>query len=286
MKSFYSPLRYPGGKTCNFNFVSHLLIENNLVGIDYIEPYAGGAGLALKLLIEEYVGNIYINDYDKSIYCFWNSIINYTDDFCKWILDVDINIENWKKYKKIQENKDNENCFELAKSTFFLNRCNISGVLKGGVIGGVNQSGKYKINARFNKKYLIEKIIRISRFRNRIFLYNEDGIKFVNKLNKEKSNFFIYLDPPYYQKGANLYLNFYQEEDHFELSKLIPQIRKYWIMSYDNCNFINNLYRNNIRIRYNLKQSTSNRIGDEILIISNNLNFDSSKKFLANNKIL
>jgi DNA adenine methylase len=136
--------------------MSNFFYENNLVGINYAEPYAGGAGLALRLLFTGHVGHVYINDLDKSIFSFWYSILNNSGKFCNWIRDVEISIENWKYYKEIQKSANSAEIFELAQSTFFLNRTNISGVLKGGIIGGMEQHGKYKIDARFNKEDLIK----------------------------------------------------------------------------------------------------------------------------------
>jgi DNA adenine methylase len=272
---FYSPLRYPGGKNCIFPFVATLFYENNLLGMNYAEPYAGGAGLALRLLFEGYVDKVYINDLDKSIYSFWISILNRPDDFCSWLKDVDVTIENWRCYKEIQGNSESS-LFDLAKSTFFLNRANISGVIKGGVIGGFQQVGKYKINARFNKDDLIKRIQRIASLKSRIEVSNLDGISFIKKLDKKEEDIFIYLDPPYYQKGADLYMNFYSDHDHRMLSKHVHGLNQRWMVSYDNHDFILKLYTKERKIGYKLSQAASNRVGDEILIFSNKVQFSSS----------
>lgn len=276
MSHYYSPLRYPGGKNCIFPFISNLFYENNLLGVGYAEPYAGGAGLALRLLFEGYVDHIYINDLDKSIYSFWKSILDSPDEFCEWIEEVDVSVANWKKYKNLQNNVEHAQSFELAKSTFFLNRTNISGVIKGGIIGGLKQTGRYKIDARFNKSDLIRRIQNIKTVKNRISISNFDGLYFVNKLDKKKEEIFIYLDPPYLQKGANLYMNFYSKEDHEKLSKMVHQLRKKWIVSYDNHDFILNLYAEQSKIMHNLSQSASNRTGNEIFVFSESLNFVDS----------
>ena len=280
MSHYYSPLRYPGGKNCIFPFISKLFYENDLIGIKYAEPYAGGAGLALRLLFEGYVDHIYINDLDKSIYSFWKIIIDYPDKFCEWIKNVDVSISNWKKYKSIQNNAENVKEFELAKSTFFLNRTNISGVIKGGIIGGIRQTGKYKIDARFNKSDLIRRIQKIKTVKNRISVSNYDGIDFVKSLDKKKEEIFIYLDPPYLQKGADLYMNFYSKEDHRKLSKLVRQLSKKWIVSYDNHEFILNLYAEQRKIIHNLSQAASNRIGNEIFVFSEHIDFTDSINML------
>jgi DNA adenine methylase len=273
---YYSPLRYPGGKNCIFQFVSNIFYENGLIGAGYAEPYAGGAGLALRLLFEGYVDKVYINDFDRSIYAFWSTVINRNEEFCEWIKTVRVSVRNWNKYKRIQNNAENEDLFELAKSTFFLNRTNVSGVIKGGIIGGYDQKGKYKIDARFNKQDLINRIRRIKTVKDRIHVFNLDGLAFISMMNRKRENIFIYLDPPYYQKGADLYMNFYSKKDHKKLSKYVHRMRKKWMVSYDNNDFILNLYPEERKIKYKLSQSASNRVGDEILIFADNLHYSES----------
>jgi len=287
IKSNYcSPLRYPGGKNCIFSFVSKLFYENNLIGSSYAEPYAGGAGLALRLLFEGYVNHIYINDLDRSIYSFWHTVLNRTTEFCEWIAEVEISIENWNKFKALQRRGSELDEFELAKSTFFLNRTNVSGVIKGGVIGGQEQMGLYKINARFNKFDLISRIRRISELKARITLSCLDGLAFIKKMDKAKEEIFIYLDPPYYQKGADLYMNFYSKNDHLQLSKHVLKMQKRWMVSYDNHDFILNLYSKERKIVYKLSQSASNRIGDEIIIFSKEIDFTHSINILKEAELL
>jgi DNA adenine methylase len=285
-RKIYSPLRYPGGKGCIFPFVSDLFYENQLIGMNYAEPYAGGAGLALRLLFEGYVEKIYINDIDKSIYSFWNVVLNRPKEFCKWIRNVKIDINRWEYYKDMQSNIVRIDEFELAKSTFFLNRTNISGVIKGGAIGGKMQEGKYKLDARFNKADLINRIMKIAELKSRIAVSNLDGISFLKKMDNKKEDIFIYLDPPYFQKGADLYMNFYKENDHKKLSKRVAKLKKKWMVSYDNQEFILNLYAEQKKITYKLSQCASNRIGDEILIFSNKIDFASSISALKSPMIL
>ena len=281
MGIYYSPLRYPGGKNCIFPFVANLFYENQLIGGSYAEPYAGGAGLALRLLFEGYVEHIYINDFDRSIYAFWDTIINRSDDFCEWIKEVEISVSTWNGYKEIQTNTGEVNIFELAKSTFFLNRTNVSGIIKGGVIGGQKQQGRYKLDVRFNKWDLVERIKKIAGLKHRISISNLDGMAFIKKLDKKKEDIFIYLDPPYFQKGAKLYMNFYSKEDHKKLAQQIHKLTKRWMVSYDKHDFILNLYAEQSKVAYLLSQSASNRVGEEIVIFAEDLNFTDSLKMLG-----
>lgn len=273
---YRSPLRYPGGKGCIFKFMTQFLEENNLIGTDYAEPYAGGAGLALRLMMDEYVGDIFINDLAPSIYAFWYAVLNKADALCEWIEQVPITVEQWNVYRQVQDNYKTADILELAKSTFFLNRTNVSGVISGGIIGGVNQTGKYKIDARFNKTELIKRICDIQRFSHRIHLSNFDGIDFVKRLEKKKRDIFIYLDPPYYKKGSDLYMNAFNENDHKKLADYVKMMRKNWMISYDNQQFIMQLYEKNRKVLYQLSQCASNRVGDEILIFDDRLHYSES----------
>ncbi|MGN7811487.1 DNA adenine methylase [Flavobacterium sp. 22076] len=276
---FYSPLRYPGGKNTLFPFVSNLIKENTYTNKIYAEPYAGGCGLALKLLFENVVKEIYLNDFDYFIYSFWKTILNETDIFCDWIQGLNINMENWFYFKKVLQYPDSYNQLEIAKATFFLNRCNVSGVIKGGVIGGKKQDGKYKIDARFNKIKLIEKIKLLATKRDVIHFSNLDALDFLHSL-KNLQSVFTYLDPPYFKKGSELYLNFYKEKNHEELFNFLYSYKKDFILSYDNNDFIKNLYKNYSMYLFDISQSTSNKIGNEIIIFSDNLNFEHSIKYL------
>ena len=269
--NYCSPLRYPGGKSCLYPFFSRLFIENDLVGVDYVEPYAGGAGLALNLLFDNLVSNIFINDYDSSIYAFWHSILDRGDEFCRWIDSVNVDVSTWLHYKEILS-KETIDEMEKAKALFFLNRTNVSGVVKGGVIGGIQQTGKFKIDARFNKSDLIKRIELILHHKERIHLSNLDGISYVSQIDSLQKNLFIYLDPPYYKKGAD----FYKDEDHKSLAEQIKELHNQWLISYDKQDFIIGLYPNFSKISYRLSQGTSNRIGDEILIFPKTLKYNRS----------
>lgn len=273
---FRSPLRYPGGKTCLYKFMTSLLEENELVGTCYAEPYAGGAGLALRLLMDEYVSEIFINDLDPSIYAFWYAVLNNPDELCRWVEGVEVNIRKWEECKEIQREYKTVEMLDLAKSTFFLNRTNVSGVISGGPIGGMEQRGKYKIDVRFNKPELIKRIQDISRFSHRIQLSNQDGKDFLDVIGNRQRDVFVYLDPPYYQKGSCLYMNAFKEADHAALADCVRQLHCRWMVSYDSHDFILNLYNQERKIRYQLSQCASNRIGDEVIIFDDRINFEKS----------
>lgn len=270
-KFHYSPLRYPGGKTFLFPFFDKVIKEKGLEKITYVEPFAGGAGAALALLFLEKVEKIVINDLDRAIYSFWKSAIFDSEKFIRKILSISVTINEWKKQKAIYNNPRSKH-FDLGFATFFLNRTNMSGILDGGPIGGLNQKGKWKIDARFNKENLIERVRQLALYKNRISVFNKDGLELLKEyLNKK--NIFIYLDPPYFEKGATLYLNHYQKEDHEALAKQLNQNPDTsWLLTYDNKKEIRFLYPSrriiNFSLNYNAYES---RKGREVLIFSDAL---------------
>ena len=181
MNNNYSPLRYPGGKGRLIGLMKDVINLNELNGGIYIEPYAGGAALALSLVMDGYMNNIVINDYDKSIFAFWHSVMYHTNELVDKILSTDITIEEWKQQRNVQRCKETASIIDLGFSTFFLNRTNRSGILKAGVIGGIAQNGTYKINARFNKEALVNKILNVASYRDRITVSNFDAIQLISR---------------------------------------------------------------------------------------------------------
>lgn len=208
---------------------------NNLFSPIYIEPFAGGAGLAIELLLKGDVQSIVINDFDKAIYSFWSSILYNTEEFIQLIEKTPINIIEWEKQKDIYSNQIDYGELEVGFATFFLNRTNRSGIIKGGPISR-DENAKYKLDCRYNKLDLINKIYRISSHKMNIHLYNLDAIQFIKKILPNFSNdeTFIFFDPPYYKQGKNLYTNFYSHSNHVELYHEIKKISNmHWITTYD-----------------------------------------------------
>ncbi len=271
---FYSPLRYPGGKNKLAGFIAKICIDNKIDG-HYIEPYSGGASVALYLLLEGFVKKITINDKDRSIYAFWHSILNNTSQFCERIRDVEVTIEEWRKQRAIQADKENANLLDLGFSTFFLNRTNRSGIINGGPIGGVQQESNYSIDCRFNKIDLIDRIRVIASRKKDIRLYKKDAINLIQQVQKESnnSNVIFYFDPPYFLKASSLYLNHYKPEDHEAVSKGIKNIKNIkWIVSYDNVPEILNLYSDCQMKEFSFKHTAFKvRMGKEVLFFSSSI---------------
>ena len=274
-----SPLRYPGGKACLTQFITELAQHNELVGGRYVELYAGGAGAALNLLYNKTFNCIHINDYDYNIFSFWHSVLNQTEDFIKLIESTPVTLDEWHHQKEIFGRGREIEQLELGFATFFLNRTNRSGIIfRAGPIGGFEQTGNYLIDVRFNKKTLIKRIEKIGNHADRIHLTNLDATEIIQNIADYVSDIrqtFLYLDPPYYNKGKQLYLNNYGHDGHESLAKhvnhLSDELR--WLISYDNVHQIKNMYKQYRLATFDLNYTLqTKKFGSELLIFSDNLN--------------
>ena len=270
-----SPLRYPGGKAKIADFIKQVVKDNGLLDGVYVEPYAGGAAVALSLLVDEYVSRIIINDKDRSIYAFWHSVLYNTDRLCQLIEETPVNMETWRAQRELQspENKEITDLLTLGFSTFFMNRTNRSGIIKAGVIGGFDQTGNYKIDARYRKEDLIARIRRIASYSDRIELHHEDAVDLINHIvQTAPQNTILYLDPPYYKKGRGLYMNYYDDADHERIRYVITHVDSLrWIVSYDNSPFIKSLYQAFRSQEFYLNSSANNNgHGTEVVFFSDN----------------
>lgn len=222
-----------------------------------MEPYAGGASVALSLLFEEYASHIHINDLNRSVYAFWRSVLDSTEELCTKIADADFTVAEWDRQRAVQADPKADE-LELAFSTFFLNRTSrFSG---SGIIGGPKQTGAWKLDARFNRDDLVRRIRRIGRFRTRITVTCVDAKDYlVRDVPAIGDDCFVYLDPPYYVKGSDLYENFYEHEHHAEISELVRKLSVPWVVSYDAAPEIKKLYRGFRSTRYALSYTAARR---------------------------
>lgn len=259
MAKVRTPLRYPGGKQKVSPFIREIL-EINEINENYVEPFAGGSGVAIELLLSKNVKNIFINDIDFGIYAFWYSVVHFNEQLCRKIDQTTLSVQEWANRKEIVKNFQKYDLLEIGFSVFYLNRCNRSGILSAGLIGGQNQDGPYLMDARFNRKELVNRIETIGLFSSNIFLTNLDAEDFVtSNLKHVSSNTLIYFDPPYFNKSSKLYTNNYNELDHKRLSVTIQNnVNHLWVLSYDNVNQISSLYLNRRRMVYDLQYSAFN----------------------------
>src|SRR5437660_215418 len=230
---YLSPLRYPGGKGGLSQFLASLIERQRFRCTTYIEPFAGGAGAALRLLYDEYVETIVLNDLDPGIAAFWRSVVTHTAEFIARVQHCPITLDEWHRCKEIYTQRAGRD-LELGFATFFLNRTNRSGILTARPIGGLQQTGRWKIDARFNRADLAHGLRLIGRYRNRITVSQEDGVDLVHAwLQSEAAASFCYIDPPYLNNGAELYLDTLGWQDHIRLAELLKDSQRMWMVTYD-----------------------------------------------------
>lgn len=280
-----SPLRYPGGKSVFTEFFGSFIEFNNIQSPIYIEPYCGGSGAAINLLLENKVEKIWLNDANYSIYSFWYSLKHFGELFLEKIESTEVTLKQWNVQKEILSSKWNKtnsesDLFMNGFATFFLNRSNRSGILNAGPIGGSSEerqiNANYKIDARFNKSNLIPKVQNIINRKDDLIVSNFDALELLDELEGKseefKSNSFVYLDPPYYKQGSGLYLNYYLPEDHKTISEYLSKEFSWkWLLSYDNVEEIRSLYLNFQQYSFYLNYSAQEaKLGSELLINSRN----------------
>jgi DNA adenine methylase len=263
-----SPLRYPGGKAVLSGLLAQIKNLNGFGAYSIAEPYAGGAGASLTLLFLEEASEIFINDADPAIFDFWWSVLNRYTSFSTMIVEKRASMTEWKRQRAIYRDDAKMSRLKRGFSAFYLNRCNRSGIImNGGPIGGIRQTGTWKINARYNKRELVERCRKIAEFRDRIHLSNVDGIQFIK--GSDPSSTFYFIDPPYFKKGPTLYLNSLTDEYHEKLADQLKLMRDAaWALTYDDCPEIRKMYRGWAQIRpFSLRYAASeSRNGNEILV--------------------
>lgn len=252
---------------------------NNMEHVVYAEPYAGGVGAGINLLLLNEIEKLVINDANKGVYSFWKAVIEESDRLIETINATPVNLEEWRRQKAII-NQDGEPSFELGFATLFLSRTNRSGILNAGPIGGGTQESQdratYKMDCRFHKERIIEQIQAIAAHRGQIRVHNEDAMDFLRGLHGD--NLFVYLDPPYYEQGKALYLSYYKPDDHKRLADyLCGEAPFRWVLSYDNVAPIREMYAGQDCYSFELNYSaTDKKKGSEFITHSENVQFPAN----------
>ncbi len=269
MAKSLSPLRYPGGKSKIYEKVKNLIEINAFGNRTYVEPFAGGFGIGIGLLCDNTVQTAVLNDFDTHIYNFWYAILHHTEELNRLITETPITLDERENQKHVYE-AEVDDALADGFATLFLNRVNFSGVFNGGPIGGYSQTGTYRLDCRFNKNDIIKRIEQVALLANRIDLYNLEASELITvQLQNTIRTSFFNIDPPYVEKGQRLYKNYFLEEDHRALERIIAQylIDTRWIVTYDDCELVRDIYSAYTTVGYDIQHNVgASKNGKEIVI--------------------
>ena len=268
-----NPLRYPGAKSKLYDYIYKLLTVENKVGCTFYEPFAGSASLSFLLLENNAIQKAVINELDPLLYNFWLSVFDNTEDLVQMIKDIDITIENWHEFSRYRDKNylHGKTTVQIGFAGLFLNRTNFSGILKANPLGGLHQNSSYSIGCRFNKNKIIDSIQELSKFRNKIEIHNMEALDFMKQELRYKRNksIFVYIDPPYYKEGANLYRYYYTPAQHKALAQYLLKKTFPWLVSYDDSEKIKKLYTQVAPLKIHMDYSIHTSRKAEELLISN-----------------
>lgn len=272
---YLSPLRYPGGKGRLASFVGQLLAAQPARASQYVEPFAGGAGVGLRLLFDEYVDEIVLNDLNPGVAAFWRSVFSHTDQLLRCIIACEANIDEWHRQREVYQAGEC-NDVELGFATFFLNRTNRSGILDARPIGGLKQTGAWGIDARFDKAKLTERVRRLAVYSSRVTICEEDGVEVIDR-HLEDGRSFIYADPPYLIQGDDLYLDALTWDDHVRLAGLLRDAESGWFLTYDaDRRITEDLYRGLRCVEFSTAHTAAvQHIGKEYAVFARSLQIPS-----------
>lgn len=242
---------------------------NGFSGRSVVEPFAGGGGATLKLLFLEETPSVHLNDADPAIYNFWWAVTHQTAKFLDLLERTPVTIDEWRRQRDIYRSARSASRVESGFAAFYLNRCNRSGIIiNGGPIGGVEQVGKWRLDARFSKAGLRERCLAVAEYRDRIRVTCMDGIDAV--MRTVDGNGFLFVDPPYFHAGKLLYLNALSAEYHGSLAEALQARQdRAWVLTYDDCDEVRELYDGWATVRpFSLRYAAAQRRqGREILIV-------------------
>ena len=268
-----NPLRYPGAKSKLYDYIYKLLVAENKIGCTFYEPFAGSAAVSLLLLEKKAISKAVINELDPLLYNFWISVFNYTDELVQLIQNTEITVDNWREFSKYRDSAylQGKTPVQIGFAGLYLNRTSFSGILKANPLGGLEQKSQYKIDCRFNKNKIIKSIQELAKYKDQIEVYNLEALDFMRTKLKYKRNAktFVYIDPPYYKEGSNLYRCYYTHDQHVALAKFIITKTFPWLISYDDAEQIQKMYSGITSQKIHMDYSVHTSRTAEELLISN-----------------
>ena len=235
MRPDLSPLRYPGGKRKLAPMLAHLLLLAGRKPKLFIEPFAGGAAVSIALLEQGLIEAIALADRDPLIAGFWSVVFSpQASKLADRIYDTAISVKEWDRQRK----SDPTDPVEIAFKCLYLNRTSFSGSLmdRTGPIGGARQKGAYKIDCRFNRSVLAERVLELSRLSSHVAFVRCQGYRATfaqMRRRADGSSALWYLDPPFFNKAKRLYRYSFEPQEHEDLADQLDTLPGEWVLSYD-----------------------------------------------------
>lgn len=269
---YLSPLRYPGGKARLAPYLARVLATQSRNIDTYCEPYAGGAGAGLQLLSDGHVSKLIINDLNPGIAAFWRSTFFNTHALVKMVADCAVDIKNWHRQRAIYLAPDDHDDLALGFATFFLNRTNRSGILNARPIGGLEQTGHWLIDARFNKADLMQRLEKLGELASQVNVREERAIELIRTLNRRKNPVLLYVDPPYVVPGEELYMTDHSWREHQQLAQVLTRSSHPWILTYDADDRTRALYQDFRCLSFGISHTAQvQKVGREFMFFSRGL---------------
>lgn len=270
---FLSPLRYPGGKARLGLFFERLLIAQPDPPRVYVEPFSGGVGAGLFLLDRGAIDHLVINDLNPGIAAFWRCVKHDGQRLANRIAETRPDIKQWHIAHRIYQDPGCVDDFDLGFATFFLNRCNRSGILTARPIGGLSQTGNWKIDARYNADDLASRVLAIHDVSDAIEVHQEEASDLIRRLMRRTRRTLFYVDPPYVQQGNELYLSKFGLSEHSKLARLLVSTKRHpWVLTYDAVAEIRRLYSRQRCMEFSISHTAQRQhVGDEFIFFSDDL---------------
>lgn len=283
--------RYPGGKSKLAKIIvsklSDIASSNNLV--EYREPFFGGGSIGINFIQSNQPKSIWINDKDIGIACLWTAVIKDCAKFKEYVMGFKPTVAAFYKFKNDLLNlkeipKDRNSVIEIGFMKFAIHQISYSGLgtKSGGPLGGADQKSQYKVDCRWSPNYVCKKIDKMFNLLSK-FNINQNActnLDFESLIQDKSVQSLLYLDPPYYIKGNDLYQKGFSLDDHQRLADLLRNTPHKWLLSYDDCEEIRNIYSwakiDSIDVNYTITATKDKHTGKRLARIKPELLISAS----------
>ncbi|WP_369340694.1 DNA adenine methylase [Bacillus subtilis] len=239
-----SPYRYPGGKSRIIDFLYTHLQKNKTQKL--ISPFTGGGSFELSLLAAGVVDHLHLNDLDFGVYALWWVIKHMPYALIDLVKNIEPDHKTFFYAQSIIKNDyRGTDLVDAAWSSLIVNRLAFSGIAKANPLGG-KKGNKKSLLSRWNPEELVKRIEKVHSLSDRMVITQENAVNLIEEAYWEEDST-IFIDPPYVDKGKQLYPCYYTEKDHRELSFLLDTLHFEFpgadiITTYDYNEWIQNLY--------------------------------------------